>query len=107
MSPIEPGNYKPPKPTPRDFAKVFGDSSQLGSTPNHYRLSAICQPIAVRWTRTIDRVGLGVSITVVLGLRSALPLRQLTVTSIAETSARSRLAAVASSDLRSPRAVSC
>jgi hypothetical protein len=33
-----------PKPTTRDFPKIFDDSSRPGTTSSHYRLSANCQP---------------------------------------------------------------
>jgi hypothetical protein len=46
LSPIEWGNRDPPESTPRDFPKNYDHSSQPGSTPSPYRLSAICQPIA-------------------------------------------------------------
>ena len=44
LSPIQTGNRDPPNPTPDDFTKLFDDWSRLRSTPDHYRLSAICQP---------------------------------------------------------------
>src|SRR6059036_3370262 len=44
LSPIQTGNRGPPNPTPDDFTQLFDDWSRPRSTPDHYRLSAICQP---------------------------------------------------------------
>src|SRR5881628_1138051 len=60
LSPIQTGNRGPPNPTPDDFTQLFDDWSRLRSSPDHYRLSAICQR-PTRCERDSTRQKLGAS----------------------------------------------